>query len=419
MKKIITLLVLCIFMLLPGHVQAASFEVDETVFEGLNATGVIVAQTDSGEILYQTGADVKVWSACTTKLLTAMIVLDRCRLDDMVTVNASAINSVSWEYVKAGIYAGEQFTVEQLLSVMLTVSANDVANVLAEHVAGSVSAFAELMNARAAELGCTASHFVNPSGIHNTDHYSTARDMLKIGNAAAGYSKILEITSRPTSSLPATSKSGERLYKSTIQIINTASANYCDLCVGGKTGFTNQANNCLVAFSRQGNTAFTVVIMNEKSGSSSTKFAYAKKVFEYLHGCLVNKKLADAGAVCEQIRIKGGTRKTRDINAVYGADVSMLINLPEEEVEKNIQYDETIKAPVTAGQQIGKITFTRHDKVIEVPLLADRDVEKSYFWLILIGGMFALMALFVITVLILRTIYRHNRRKKKHARKQA
>ena len=148
MKKIITLLVLCIFMLLPGHVQAASFEVDETVFEGLNATGVIVAQTDSGEILYETGADVKVWPASTTKLLTAMIVLDRCKLDEMVTVNASAINSVSWEYVKAGIYAGEQFTVEQLLSVMLTVSANDVANVLAEHVAGSVSAFADLMNAR-------------------------------------------------------------------------------------------------------------------------------------------------------------------------------------------------------------------------------------------------------------------------------
>ena len=102
MKKIITLLVLCIFMLLPGHVQAASFEVDETVFEGLNATGVIVAQTDSGEILYETGADVTVWPASTTKLLTAMIVLDRCKLDEMVTVNASAINSVSWDYVKAG-----------------------------------------------------------------------------------------------------------------------------------------------------------------------------------------------------------------------------------------------------------------------------------------------------------------------------
>ena len=159
--------------------------------------------------------------------------------------------------------------------------------------------------------------------------------------------------------------------------------------------------------------------MNEKSGSSSTKFAYAKKVFEYLHGCLVNRKLADAGAVCEQVRIKGGTRKTRDINAVYGADASMLINLPEEGVEMKIQYDELIKAPVSAGQQIGKVTFTRHDKVVEVPLLADRDVERSYFWLILIGGLFGLMALFVITVLILRTMYRHKRRKKKHARKHA
>ena len=419
MKKTITLILLCLMMLLPSYVRAASFNVDETVFEGLNATGVIIAESDTGEIVYESGADTRVWPASTTKLLTAMIVLDSCKLDDMVTVNASAINSVSWEYVKAGIYAGEQFTVEQLLNVMLIASANDIANVLAEHVAGTVSSFAELMNQRAVQLGCSNSHFVNPSGIHNAQHYSTAKDMLKIAMAAVKYPKILEITTKSSCTLPKTSKAGERKYTSTIQLINSASANYCPLCIGGKTGYTTQANNCLVAFSKEGNTGFTVVIMNERSGYAATKFAYAKKVFEYLHSKVVNVQLATEDAVLEQIRVKGATRKTRDLNVVYGTDASMLVDLPQEEVQKTVEYDQKLKAPIIAGQEVGKVTFTRNDKVITVPLLAQTDVEKSYLWPIIIGSIFALMIMFVAGVLIARRVYRARRRKKKRSVKKA
>ena len=411
MKRKLLIILTSILMLLPATVRGATYTVDNSLFEGINAEGVLIAETTTGEVIYEQGADKKIYPASTTKLLTAMLVLDNCSLTDVVTVNNSAISAVPWDYVKAGIYAGETFTVEELLNVMLIMSANDVANVLAEHVAGTVQNFVVMMNDRAAQLGCQNSHFTNPSGIHNSEHYSTAREISIIARAAYQYPDILRITSKDSCSLPKTSLSKERTYKSTNQLVRKDSSNYYQYCVGGKTGYTNIANECLVAFSNYENTSFMIVIMGEKSSSSSAKFAYSKKVFEYLHSALKNVQLCKKGEVAETIKIKGGTRKTRQIDVLYGDNLSMLVNIGDEKLDSVIEYDPKLKAPITAGQEIGSITYTKNGETINVPLIAGSDVAKSYLLVIVLLTIVFLILLFCAAMLIARALYRKKRRK--------
>lgn len=134
----------------------------------------ILIDSTTGQILYEHNAYEKLYPASTTKLMTAILTLENCQLTDTVTVNPDALKCIPATYTTAALQPNEQLTVDQLLHVLLIPSANDAANVLAYHVAGSIENFAVMMNAKAKEIGCKNTHFVNPSGVHNDEHYSTA-----------------------------------------------------------------------------------------------------------------------------------------------------------------------------------------------------------------------------------------------------
>ena len=159
----------------------------------ISAEAGILYDVTNGRVLFEKNADEKLAPASTTKLMTALLVLEKANLDDKVTFSKTAVTNLESGAVKIGLVEGDQVSVKDSLYALLLKSANEVANGLAEHVSGSISAFAELMNARAAELGCTNTHFVNPNGLNSDQQYTTCRDMAKIAAAAFANKTLCEI----------------------------------------------------------------------------------------------------------------------------------------------------------------------------------------------------------------------------------
>ena len=248
----------------------------------LHAKSCILIERSTSRVAYEKNADEKVYPASTTKLLTAILTLEHCNLDDTVTITYEMISKVPKSYTTAYLRPGEQATVEELLNVLLIPSANDAGFALAIHISGSVDEFAKLMNEKAKELGCTNSNFNNPCGIHDVNHYSTARDMSKIGISAMNYPQIMNIVCKTSYTLHE-NKYNARRFETTNTLINSQKSNYYEFANGMKTGYTQQAGACLIATAKKENMEFLAVILDAPEPTSSVVYRDedAKTLFEF------------------------------------------------------------------------------------------------------------------------------------------
>ena len=222
----------------------------------LNAEAAILIDSSSEKVLYSKNSNSKMYPASTTKIMTAILTLENCNLDDIVTVPYEAIISIPSGYSVAALQAGEQLTVEQLLQVMLVHSANDAANVLAYHVSGDIDTFASLMNKKVEELGLENTHFTNPSGKHDENHYTTAHDLALIMKYCMKNSTFRSLSKLKYCQIPATNKYEERVFDTTNELLiydnrDVASNYYYEYAIAGKTGYTTEAKNCLVSVSNK------------------------------------------------------------------------------------------------------------------------------------------------------------------------
>ena len=176
----------------------------------INAKAALIVETNTGKIIYEKDIYEQNYPASVTKILTAILTIENCELDDVATVSQTAISHIPTGYVIAPLYIGEQITIKDLLYALMLKSANDAAYVLAEHVGGSVEGFSEMMNKKAEELECKNTHFVNPNGIHNQNHYTTAYDMYLISNYAMKNETFKEIVSTYEYTLSPTNKNNEK-----------------------------------------------------------------------------------------------------------------------------------------------------------------------------------------------------------------
>jgi len=252
----------------------------------LGAPTAILMDANTGKILYEKNAYEKMYPASTTKILTAILVLENSYLNEVVTVSESSLASVPASYTTAKLQAGEEIRVEDLLYAMLIPSGNDAANVLAEHVSGSISAFAELMNKKAAEIGTKNSHFTNPSGIHDANLYSTAYDLSLIARYAMNIDKFREIVKTENYTIPPTNLHPEanRTFSNSNLLLDSKDANYYyEYTTGVKTGFTDPSGDCLVASAKKDNIEFIAVCL--KAGTLEngirTKFLDCKALFDF------------------------------------------------------------------------------------------------------------------------------------------
>ena len=206
----------------------------------------ILMEVDTGTILYSKNINEPLYPASTTKLMTALLVVENCQMDEVVTFSDAAIDNTEWGSSRIGIMKGEQLTVEQCLYGLLLGSANEVAYGLAEHVGGDLDSFVKMMNDRAAELGCTNTHFVNASGLPDKDHYVSALDLATIARAFFSNETLCMISGTGKYVIPSTNKTDEeRPQENHHKMIQGKKYAY-DGIIGGKTGFTTDARQTLV-----------------------------------------------------------------------------------------------------------------------------------------------------------------------------
>lgn len=248
----------------------------------IQADGGILIDAASGAVLYEKNADQPYYPASITKILTALIIAENCNLDDMVTFSRHAVNDVEAGSSNMGVLPGDELTVRDCLYGLMLASANECANALAEHCSGSIEAFTELMNQKAAELGCTGSHFANPSGLNDENHYVTARDMAIITQAAIENPIFLEVdgalywTHAPIKHYPDPEDSHNTVYAHH-SMLKKNNSRYYEGAFAGKTGYTSLAGNTLVTCARRDDMTLICVVLN----GHQTHYQDTKALFDF------------------------------------------------------------------------------------------------------------------------------------------
>ena len=318
-----------------------------------NSTYCILIDTKSNAILYSKNAYEKAYPASTTKLMTAILTLENCNLNDIVTVSHNAIFSIPYGYSHANLMEGEKLTVEQLLNVLLIPSANDAAVVLAEHISGSVENFSVLMNEKAKSLGCLNTNFVNPNGIHNENHYSTAYDLALIGKYATKFPDIMRIATTKQYTLPITNMydKEDRIFNNTNFLINNGNKNYYEYSTGLKTGYTDKSNHCIIASAKKDDTELICVTLN--APSSELRFSDCKNLFNYAFDNYTYTTLTKANSIIKTLEIEGATKETKNLDIISKDDINILLR-KNTTLEPTIEINENLQSPINQNAVVRK-----------------------------------------------------------------
>lgn len=305
-------------------------------------------------------------------------------------------------YSHASLVEGEQLTIEQLLNVLLIPSANDAAVVLAEHIAGSVENFATLMNNKAKELGCLNTNFVNPNGIHNEDHYSTAYDLSLIGRYAMKFDDIMRIAKVAQYTLPKTNKYNkeDRIFNATNGLIDSNDSDYYEYATGLKTGYTDKAGSCIVATAKKDNVELMAVILG--SESVDDRHEDCVNLFNYGFNNYSYKNIVTAGKVIDTANISDATKETSTLNIITKDTINILIknSVDLNRIEKNINLKDNLTAPIAKNSVLGTITYTIDGENYSTELIAESSVIESNFEVIIFRALLILLILILFITII-------------------
>jgi D-alanyl-D-alanine carboxypeptidase (penicillin-binding protein 5/6) len=341
---------------------------------GLNAKSVILMEESTGNILYENNPDERLPIASVTKVMTMLLIMEavdsgKINLDDMVTVSE---NAMSYGGSTMFLETGEQLTVNDMLKGIAVASANDGCVAMAEHLAGSESAFVDMMNEKAKELGMENTHFMNTNGLDEDDHYSSARDVAIMSRELMKHETIFNYTSIWMDTL----RGGKFQLANTNKLIR-----FYDGANGLKTGSTSKALCCLSAAAKRNDMQLIAVVLG--APTSAERFASAKSLLDYgFANYAVNTQIT-AGDEVQKIAVEKGVDK--EVGVVAGDSCSTLVKKGQEDnITKEIKIDETITAPIEAGQKIGTMTISRDGEVIaDIDLNASSAVEKKGIGLII------------------------------------
>ena len=376
-KKILLIILLAIMIITPigvyadsntEYVPTVTLEYDQSAqsmpdnIPDVGSKAVYIANPVTGKVIYEKNAHEKMYPASTTKILTALVTMENCEMTDTAVVSQTALDLVPEGYSNANLQVGEEHTIEDLLYALLLPSANEAANVLAEHVSGSVEDFAELCNKRAKELGCENLHFVNANGMHDENHYCSAYDLYLIAKECQKYEVFNEIVRTKTYTIPATEiYPEERTIKNTNELLFPGTYYYSN-CTGIKTGHTTPAGECLVASSSFDNIDLICVVLGGELVNSkglNDRFYDSKSLFEYTYENYSVKTLAEKGDIVATLDVGRATDETRKLEVVVDTDISTIVpnDINKENVAATISLLDNIKAPIEENQVLGQITI--------------------------------------------------------------
>lgn len=382
------LVVLVLFSALVCPVMATDeAELSDEPFS-VKAKAAMLVDMNNGRVIYEQNADERIYPASLTKIMSCLLVLENCNLSDIVTISESAFADITGDSSTAGLQVGEQMTLENLLYCMMIVSGNETCNAAAEHVAGSVKDFVRMMNERAFELGCTGTHFVNPHGLHDEEHYTTARDLILITQAALKSETFKQITNTPVYTLPATNLSEERILRTTNMLIYDSTSNgfYYRRASGIKTGYTTPAGRCVISTAKDDGLYYLALVcgaetsLDEYGNLLMESFPECIKLFNYGFEQFAYHTALSPLYPVTQI----GIRNSASSEYVALAPLNEVkVLLPTDFDEKLLQIDisltsEVVDAPVASGDSFGKAdVYYKGEMLGTTPLVAIADIAKS------------------------------------------
>lgn len=412
--------ILIFFILFFCYIQSFSFSTFNintninTNDVSTSTPSIILMDTKYNDIIYSKDANKVMYPASTTKILTAIIAVETCELTQIATVSQEAIDSVPYGYVKSKFIAGEQFTIEELLHLLLIPSANDAAVVIAEHISGSIENFSILMNEKAKEIGALNSNFLNPSGVHDEDHISTAYDMALIGKYALTLDVITDITSKSSYELSNTSlyTSTPREFNQTNELVKQSSSSYYEYATGLKTGYTDPAGFCIVATAKKDDTELILVLLNGQS--SASRFSDCYKLFEYGFNNFKYTTISTPETTLLEFEVLTDSSGFEIVPATTTNSIDVYL---KQSLLENLEYTTSLnpdlKIPIYEGDIIGELTYLIDDKEYITQIIATDTVLDSSLEIIVFRTL-----LIFIGLLILRIIFNLFKRKLKKKKKK-
>ena len=326
----------------------------------INAASAIVMDVDTGDILYEKYAHERHYPASITKVMTCLLAVENGNVNDEITVSENVMSQVEMDSSRIGLQAGETLTLRDALYGMMLNSGNECALTIAEYVSGSTESFADMMNERARKLGCTDTHFVNPNGIHNEEHYTSCYDMALIGCAAYQYPEFKKLISSQSYTIPETNLNEARdLWQENRLIWAGNKDYYYQYCTGGKTGYTETSLATLISFSERDGRRFVTVVM--KCNPTTESYSDTIKLCEFCYNkyklCKPLTEFSFSSPSDEEYSLLSNYYNDLNhelpkyyVNQSYSFYIRSHVD--DTEIEKNITY---LDRPV--GNTAGKITF--------------------------------------------------------------
>ena len=240
----------------------------------ITSTAAVVIEDSTNTTLYAKNADQVLYPGAAVKVMTTLLALEKTQLTDQVTMTATGVSGVTDGGANISAQLDEVFTIKQCLYAIMLASANDIALQVAEHIGGSVDDFVQMMNSRAAELGCTNTLFTNPTGLPDENQHTTAHDMALIMKAAIDNDSFRTIAATGSYTIPATNVSGgDRVLTNNFSMMNATNAAYYQYCLGGKEGYTEASQSTLVCAEQKDNVTLIAVVLQGASGTTATEAA--------------------------------------------------------------------------------------------------------------------------------------------------
>ncbi len=399
------------------------------------AKAAILYDFKGSRIIYESNKSERLYPASLTKIMTALLVLEKGNLKDTTTVSENSLSDITYLHSKLGLKAGEEISVESLLTALLVSSANDAANVLGEYISGDIRTFVELMNQRASELGMVNTHFVNPHGFHDPEHYSSANDILLVTKEALKHEKFQEIVKIKTTTIPPTNISEERFISSTNHLISRYRNTFHQYkyATGIKTGSTDEAGYCLVSSAEKNGTSLISILLgceNPDQNENAYSFVDSKNMFEYIFNNFKTVTLVTTEDIVSDSKVYEARDSTR-VALSPSKNVSLLLpkDYDKEKLETKINLPDEIKAPIERGVNIGTAVYsyngdTDDTKVsVTVDLISANEVKRDHLlhFMHIIGKIifspFVLIPLIIILFLLVTNAYNQTKRRKSRRRR--
>lgn len=375
MKKLLTIcLTVIIGFNLVGVSALASENFDAVPY-------LLVYSIDSDEVVLEKNADKQAYPASITKVLTALVAYENITdLNEKVIVTEEDLAGLSIAGASVvGLEVGNEVSYSDLIYSLLIISAGDSAQVLANHIFGSEERAVAAMNEKAQSLGMNSSHFANPTGLHDDNHYTTMNDLLLLMKEAMSNDFLKQVMSTMKYSITVNSQGGQLVFMHTIQMAKLDSEIVENYITGGKTGSTNEAGSNLMSFGEANGINYIVITVG--IDSSQDNFAAVKQniaVYEYLDSKYQKYKILDADSEIANIKILHSNNRNYSIKTDH--ELSRLIDksIPQSEIEIKYNLEESYSAPMKAGDKLGSIDLVyQGDVQASYEIIMDKDIEYS------------------------------------------